>query len=393
MIAIGGDVTRIHDRRRATDPGGSLALAAYGQLIEQIACPAYCCTRGGAVLHCNGPARRLWGASPSPAEDGCWDGFTALYRMDGRAVEKSVSPAALAARTGTAQPPTELVAVSADGQKRCVVIHARAVREADGLIDGVLCSVTDISEQRRLENEVGVARDNRAGFLHVLAHELRNPLAPVMAVAAILRRQPGELGIARMARVIERQTTQLARFIDDLLEGSRIDQACEIPVSIRATGVDEVLARARDVVDCLLRERGQRLHLEIGIKGQMRDIVLWCDPDRLGQALGNALLNASQFSDNGAGISLSVAVDGVFLEMLVSDDGIGVEADELPLMFEPFRKFAAHPGRVESGTGLGLAIARSVARAHGGIVSADSAGRGQGTRLRFVLPVVDAVSG
>jgi signal transduction histidine kinase len=313
--------------------------------------------------------------------------------MDGRAVEKSVSPAALAARTGTAQPPTELVAVSADGQKRCVVIHARAVREADGVIDGVLCSVTDISEQRRLENEVGVARDNRAGFLHVLAHELRNPLAPVMAVAAILRRQPGELGIARMARVIERQTTQLARFIDDLLEGSRIDQACEIPVSIRATGVDEVLARARDVVDCLLRERGQRLHLEIGIKGQMRDIVLWCDPDRLGQALGNALLNASQFSDNGAGISLSVAVDGVFLEMLVSDDGIGVEADELPLMFEPFRKFAAHPGRVESGTGLGLAIARSVARAHGGIVSADSAGRGQGTRLRFVLPVVDAVSG
>lgn len=65
-----------------------------------------------------------------------------------------------------------------------------------------------------------------------------------MAVAAILRRQPGEPGIDRMARVIERQTTQLARFIDDLLEGSRIDQACEIPVSIRATSVDEVLARA-----------------------------------------------------------------------------------------------------------------------------------------------------
>lgn len=371
-----------------------MALAAYGKLIEQIGCPAYCCTRDGAVLHCNNAARRLWGASPWPAEAGRWDGFTALYRMDGSAVEKPVSPAALAARTGIAQPPTELVAVSADGQTRCVVIHARAIREAGGVVDGVLCSLTDISERRRLEREVGFARDNRADFLHVLAHELRNPLAPVMAVANILRRQPGEPGIDRMARVIERQTTQLARFIDDLLEGSRIDQACEIPVSTRATSVDEVLARARDVVDCVIRERGQTLHLKLGIKGHMPDVVLWCDPERLGQALGNALLNASQFSDDGAGISLAVTVDGVFLEMLVSDHGIGVETSELPLMFEPFRKFAPHPGRVESGAGLGLAIARSVAQAHGGMVSAVSAGRGQGMRLKFILPVVtDAVSG
>jgi len=148
------------------------------------------------------------------------------------------------------------------------------------------------------------------------------------------------------------------------------------------------------MVDCVLRERDQTLHLKVGIKGQMPDVVLWCDPERLGQALGNALLNASQFSDNGAGISLSVTVDGVFLEMLVSDHGIGVETNELPLMFEPFRKFAPHPWRVESGAGLGLPIARSVAQAHGGMVSADSAGRGQGTCLRFVLPVVvDAVSG
>ena len=381
-------MTDTHERRRATDPGGHPALAAYGQLIEQIACPAYCCTPGGTVLHYNRAARRLWGASPFPAGDGCWDGFAALYRMDGRTVEKPASPAALAARTGVAQPPTELVAETADGQKRCVVIHARAIHQADGVIEGVLCSLTDISEQRRLENEVGLVRDNRAGFLHVLAHELRNPLAPVMAVAAILRRQPGELGVARMARVIERQTTQLARFIDDLLEGSRIDRACEIPVSLRATTVDEVLARAQDVVDCVLRERGQILHLETGARGQIRDTALWCDPGRLGQALGNALLNASQFSDNGAGIALSVTVDGVFLELLVSDHGIGVEADELPVMFEPFRKFAAHPGRVDSGAGLGLAIARSVAGAHGGMVSADSAGRGQGTRLKFVLPVV-----
>jgi signal transduction histidine kinase len=387
-------VAWIVERRRAMDLGARLALDGYGQLIEQIACPAYCCTLNGAILHCNSSVRRLWGTRPLPAEGGRWDGFTALYRTDGGLVETSASPAALAARTGLAPPPTELVAESADGQKRCVVIHARPVQRADGVTAGVLCSLTDISERRRLESEVEFVRDGRAVFLQVLAHELRNPLAPVMAVAALLRRQPGDLGIARMAHVIERQTRQLARFIDDLLDGSRIEQACDIPVSMRVTSVDTVLAYARDLVDCVLRERGQTLEMEIGINGPKWDAVLWCDPERLAQALGNALLNASEFSDDGARISLAVAVDGIFLEILVTDDGIGVEAGELLLMFEPFRKFSSHPRRMPSGAGLGLAIARSVTQAHGGMVSADSAGRGRGTRLRFILPVVqEAVSG
>ena len=381
-------MARVHERRRAGGPSADLAMTTYGQLIEQIACPAYCCTPDGAVLYCNSSAMRLWGVRPLPTEDGRWDGFTALYRTDGSAVEKSASPAALAARTGLAPPPTELVVESIDGRKRCVVIHARPVRRADGVTAGVLCSLTDISERRRLESEVEFVRDGRAVFLHVLAHELRNPLAPVVAVAALLRRQPGELGIARMARVLERQTKLMARFIDDLLDGSRIEQACDIPVSKRATSVDKVLAHARDVVDCVMRERGQTLQVEICIKSPVWNAILWCDPERLAQALGNALLNASEFSDDGATISLSVAVDGVFLEILVTDHGIGVGAGELLLMFEPFRKFSSHPRRVSSGAGLGLAIARSVTQAHGGMVSADSAGRGQGTRLRFILPVV-----
>ena len=381
-------MARIHERRRTRTLSADMSPDAYGQLIEQIGCPAYFCSPGGAVLHCNSAARRLWGERPSPAEEACWDGFAALYRTDGSVLEKSASPAALAVRSGAAVPPTELVAESADGQKRCLVIHARPVGRAGSAAAGVLCSLTDISERRRLEYEAAFARDSRTGFLRVLAHELRNPLASVMAVAAILRRQPGEPGIARMARVIERQTRQLARFIDDLLDGARIDHACEIPVAMRAASLDEVLACARDMVEGLLRERGQQLHTEIDLREPAWNGVLWCDPERLGQALGNALHNASQYSDNGAGISLAVAVDGVFLEIRVIDAGIGVEAGELLLMFEPFRKFASHPGRVASGAGLGLAIARSVTHAHGGQVSADSAGRGLGTCLRFLLPVM-----
>jgi signal transduction histidine kinase len=385
------NVTWIPEQRRATTQDGDARMETYGQVIDQIACPAYCCTPAGAVLYCNRSARRLWGASPSPVEDGRWDGFAALYRPDGSPVEKSSLPAAVAARTGIAPPPTELVAESSDGQKRCLVVHAQPVRRADGVTAGVLCSLTDISERHRLGHEIASFRDSREDFLRVLAHELRNPLASVMTVAAILRRQPGEPGTVRMACVIERQTRQLARFIDDLLDASRIEHACDIPVSMCTASVDEVLARARDVVEGVLRGRGQSLRIDID--GGALDTALWCDPARLAQALANGLLNASEFSDDGVEIALVVTVDGAFLEMLVSDHGIGVEASELPAMFEPFRKLAGHPRRAPSGAGLGLAIARRICMAHGGMVSAHSAGRGQGTQLKFILPVVrDALS-
>jgi signal transduction histidine kinase len=138
----------------------------------------------------------------------------------------------------------------------------------------------------------------------------------------------------------------------------------------------------------VLGGRGQALCMDIDIGGGALDAALWCDPARVAQALANGLLNASEFSDDGAEIAMAVAIDGALLEVQVTDRGIGVEAAQLNAMFEPFLQFAGHPARAPSGAGLGLAIARSVCRAHGGMVSAHSAGRGQGTRLRFILPVV-----
>lgn len=378
----------IPEQRRAIEQGGGDSLETSCRVIDQIACPAYCCTPAGAVLHCNRAARRLWGAAPSPAEDGRWDGFASLCRPDGSPVEKASSPAALAARTGVAPPPTELVAQSNDGQTRCVMVHAQPVRGADGVTAGVLCSLTDISERRRLRREIESVRGDREDFLRVLAHELRNPLASVMTVATILRRRPGEPGIVSMARVIERQTRQLARFIDDLLDAARIEHASDVPVTKRAASLDEVLAPARDVVAGVLGRRSQTLRVHLDAGAEAPETMLWCDPGRLAQALGNVLLNASEFSDDGAEIALAVSVDGEVLDMSVSDHGIGVEASELSAMFEPFRKLAAHPRRAPSGAGVGLAIARSICVSHGGTVFAHSAGPGQGTRLEFILPVV-----
>lgn len=368
----------------APDADGAGWPHAYRKAIAQIACPAYCCTPTGAVLHCNGAARRLWGESPSSAQDGCWDGFAALYQTDGTPVAKASSPAALAARTGVAPPSTELVAEVPNGERRSLVVHARPVVRADGVTVGVLCTLTDISAQRHLEQAARRASADREAFLRMLAHELRNPLSSVMSVAAVLHRRPEGTDVARMAGVIERQTGQLARFIGDLLDAARIERACDIPVALRQSTVGSVVQLARDVTDGVMHKRGQTLAVAMNAA----DAVLWCDPERLAQALGNALLNASEFSDDGAGISLAVAIDGTLLEFHVTDYGIGIEGEELLAMFEPFRKCAGHPGRVAAGAGLGLAVARSICKAHGGMVSAHSAGRGTGTRLRFMLPVV-----
>lgn len=372
------------DRIAMTEPGWPVSCM---WVIDQIACPAFCCDRSGEVVHSNGSAKRLWSEQSHVGEPGRWDGFAALYDAGGIALQRSVSPAARAAATGHAQAPFECIAESADGQQRRLVIHARPVVADGGEVVGVVCSLTDISERCRLESEVDHAAQNRDVFLRILAHELRNPLAPIMSVAQAMGRMATEPEIARMAGIVERQTRQLARFITDLLDASRIERACDIPVAIRAATVGEVLGLARDVAAASIGTRRQTLRIDVG--GGDEHVALLCDPERLAQALGNALLNASDFSDDGASIALSARIDGALLEISVEDVGIGAPRHQLRELFVPFRKFAHHPARVSSGAGVGLAIAKSVCDAHGGMVSAHSAGPGQGMRLKFVLPVVN----
>lgn len=358
---------------------------AYEWAIDQIACPAFCCTPAGSVLYSNASARRLWGRAPDAAQTGRWHGFAAVYDEQGGKLEGAASPAALAASTGAAQAPAEFITESFDGQRRRLVIHARPILDAAGGVAGVLCSLTDVSERRRLEQEVLQADAQRDAFLRILAHELRNPLAPIMSVAQAMRRATSEPGLVRMAAIVERQTRQLAQFITDLLDASRIAHAGDIPITMRRCSVGEVVNLACDVAIVPIQARGQTLRIDTGEP----TVTLLCDPGRVAQALGNGLLNASAYSDDGAEIALSVTVDGVLLEIEVLDRGIGVAPQRLAELFQPFFQLDHHPARVQSGAGLGLAIARSVCEAHGGMVSAHSAGPDQGLRLRFVLPVVD----
>jgi signal transduction histidine kinase len=355
---------------------------SYAWAIEQMPCPAYCCSPTGTMVHVNSAARRIWGEIGSLA-DRCWDGFKALRGLDGQTVNKDVSPAAQAA-AGESPRPTELLAICENGQLRWIVIHAKPVFHANGAVVGSLCCLTDISEQRLLQERERQAANAREEFLSMLAHELRNPLAPIMSIAGILQRSPDkDPAITKMAGVVQRQTKQLARFIADLLDASRVDCIHKLPVEPRVCTKDEIASLSLDAVEPLVHSRNQRLAIEIDDS----TAELHCDPERVAQALGNVLCNASAFTPDGEEICLHMFIEGNMLRAEVIDCGAGIAAEDLAHIFKPFERRALAPGRAPEGAGLGLTIAKGVCEAHGGSIDVRSAGLGLGTTVLLALPV------
>jgi len=346
-------------------------------------CPAYCCSHDGAIVHRNASASRLWCNGQETPQPERWDGFAALLDLDGQPLDKETSPAAQAAY-GERPDPTELLALCHDGQLRRVVVHAKPVFDDDGAIMGALCCLTDVSEKRRLEERAQEAAGAREDFLRMLAHELRNPLAPIMTIASVLKRPNMDPTVNKLAIVVERQTKQLSRFIGDLLDASRVNRYGELQVEPRSCTEDEIVALALDAVEPEVRARRQRLVVEISD----RDAALCCDPERVAQALGNVLCNASAFTPDGAEICLRVFVDDDMLRAVVIDYGAGIAAEDLPHIFEPFERRAVPPGRAPVGAGLGLTIAKGVCEAHGGSIGVQSAGLGKGTTVSLAFPVV-----
>jgi len=355
---------------------------SYAWAIEQMPGPAYCCSRHGHVVHSNGAAAKIWGEAQAASEIDRWDRFAALLDTDGNPLAKDVSPAARAG-AGDYPPPTELFALCHDGQLRRVVVHAKPVFDDDGAIMGSLCCLTDVSEKRWLQDRARDAASAREDFLGMLAHELRNPLAPIMSIAALLQRRGADPATTKLAIVVERQTKQLARFIGDLLDASRVARPGDLKVEPRMCTEDDILALALDAVEHEVQARSQRLVVEVND----RDAELHCDPERVAQALGNVLCNASAFTPDGEQICLHIYVDGDLLRAEVVDCGAGIAAEDLPHVFEPFERRAVPPGRAPVGAGLGLTIAKGVCEAHGGSIQVRSPGLGQGTTVSLALPV------
>lgn len=223
-------------------------------------------------------------------------------------------------------------------------------------------------------------------FLAMLAHELRNPLAPIRNAVEIMRRSPmDDPQLAWSRDVIERQVRHLSRLVDDLLDVSRITRG-NINLNRERLKVATVVARALETVQPLVAEQRHELIVE------MPDESLEVEGDltRLTQVLGNLLNNAAKYTDAGGRIVLSVCGNGANLELRVKDNGIGISPQLLPRLFNLFTQVDGATYRAQGGLGIGLALVRQLAHLHGGDVSAHSDGQGRGSEFIVRLPLLAA---
>jgi two-component system CheB/CheR fusion protein len=246
----------------------------------------------------------------------------------------------------------------------------------------LLSIVRDISERRRAEEALREADRRKDEFLATLAHELRNPLAPIRNAVQVLRLQGEPNGEAQRVRdIIDRQVQQLTRLVDDLLDVSRITRGT-IELRREPAEVAAVVERALETSRPLLDAASHRLSVTFPAE------PLWvmADVTRLAQILSNLLNNAAKFTRPGGHIELSVERDGGDAVIRVRDDGIGIPPQMLSRIFDLFAQVDTSLERAQGGLGLGLTIARRLVEMHGGTITAASDGPGTGTELTVRLP-------
>jgi signal transduction histidine kinase len=223
-------------------------------------------------------------------------------------------------------------------------------------------------------------------FLATLAHELRNPLAPVRTAAQIVLRQAQlEPELARAADVIERQVRAMSRLIDDLMDVSRINQG-RLELRRQPVSLTAVLREAIESTQLLLDECQQELVVAL----PQQDVIVDGDATRLAQAFMNLINNAAKYTDRGGRLEICMQAGGDLVRITFSDTGIGIAPERLLDVFEMFSQVETALSRSRGGLGIGLALTRRLIELHGGTVTASSAGPGQGSSFEVVLPVAAA---
>jgi PAS domain S-box-containing protein len=270
----------------------------------------------------------------------------------------------------------------ADGIYHPILAQGVPIRDESGKAAGWAGINLDISRIKQTEEALREADRRKDEFLATLAHELRNPLAPIRHAARLLGVAGLDEAQGKAARdIIARQVTRMALLLDDLLEVSRITRGrVELrkePITLAAL-VKAAVETARPLIDSK--------HHDFRIQLPEAQVELEVDPLRMSQALSNLLMNAAKYTDPGGQLSLEVRASTEEVSFAVTDSGIGLRAAVLPTIFEIFSQVDSAIDRSEGGLGIGLALVKGLVTLHGGAVEASSAGLGRGSTFRIRLP-------
>jgi PAS domain S-box-containing protein len=266
-----------------------------------------------------------------------------------------------------------------DGEERCYEVRAYPTRDG-----GIVAFFLDITERKQAEEKLRAADQRKDEFLAMLAHELRNPLAPISAAADLLK--IGRLDEARVRQssaIIGRQVKHMTSLVDDLLDVSRVTRGLVTlargPVAARGI-VDEAVEQVRP----LFEARRQQLQVRV----LAPEATVLGDKARLVQVLANLLNNAAKYTPEGRRVEVEARAGHAGLVLAVRDEGIGMEAELAARVFDLFTQAERSSDRSQGGLGLGLALVKHLVELHGGTVVCDSPGLGQGSSFVVTLPLM-----
>jgi PAS domain S-box-containing protein len=280
----------------------------------------------------------------------------------------------------------EFRALLPNGSVRWLATWAKVDREGPDGRQRIIGAVLDIDAHKKAEEALRDGSRRKDEFLAMLAHELRNPLAPISMSADLLRLPKfDEKRVRQTAEVISRQVAHMTKLIDDLMDVSRVtrglvqlDRQIHDLKSLAATAVEQ----ARPLIEA--RHHSLNTHMEAG------PVRVEGDRTRLVQILSNLLNNAAKYTPNGGEISLDVTVRDGKAVVTVSDSGEGMTPDLMPFVFDLFTQGTRALDRSQGGLGIGLALVKSLVEMHGGTVEASSDGVGRGSTFTVILPLADA---
>jgi two-component system CheB/CheR fusion protein len=330
-------------------------------------------------------------------------------------IARAMEAADARALAGEIQPYRQELVAEAGDTSGWFMTTRQPLRDGDGEIVGMLSVSRDISEQKRIEDEMRLAVRRRDEFLAMLSHELRNPLAAIVNAGVLLHSDeatPSTRG--KSLQVIERQSRQMTRLLDDLLEVSRITQG-KIELRKQTTDVRNVANEALVALKDRFASRGIELSCDLG----EQPVLAEADPARLQQIIVNLLDNAVKYTSarysvtdgpltpssardswrglpdtergkqepSGGKASLRLEVEGDEAVLTISDNGMGMDPSLLGNVFEPFVQGAATIHRTDGGMGIGLSVVRSLVDMHGGRIEAHSDGHDRGSTFVVRLPL------
>ena len=257
------------------------------------------------------------------------------------------------------------------------------LRDAEGRVEATFVQGHDVTELHRAQEVLRSADRQKDQFLATLAHELRNPLAPIRTAAHLLEHPGADDGARqRSVAIIARQVRHMSRLLDDLIDIARITQQ-RLVLKKEDVRIGDVVDAAMEAARPLADAKRHRVTAHV----DSPDVRIHMDPVRITQVLSNLLNNAVKYTDPGGRISLHARIAGGRARFAVEDSGIGLDTEALASLFVMFSQREEALARAEGGLGIGLALAKGLVELHGGTLKAASAGPGQGSRFEVDLPV------